>query len=297
MATKKYRCKVCGYIHEGEKAPEKCPVCQAPASEFELIEDSGSTAKKKGINKDGNAYILVYTTVIVVIVALLLSITSGALKARQNTNVELDKKKQILSSLPAVVLEDADAAQIYAENIKHIYVLDPNGDIKKDLDPVGDFNYAAGENELLIYMAEINQETKWIIPMNGKGLWGAIWGYIALDDDRNTVNGVFFSHASETPGLGANITTTAFRSQFEGKHLMQNGTFASIAVMKAGQHAAGQDQVDALSGGTITCKGVETMLRTSIAPYEPFLKKIETNVNNNRTTAEEPVAEEGGTTL
>lgn len=299
MATKKYRCKVCGYIHEGDKAPEKCPVCQAPASEFELIDDNGKAiTDKKGINKNSNAYILAYTTIIVVVVALLLSITSGALKARQNANVELDKKKQILSSLPTVVLEGADAAQIYAENIKHIYVLDQNGEIKKDLDPVKDFNYAPDENELLIYMAEINQETKWIIPMNGKGLWGAIWGYIALDDDRNTVNGVFFSHASETPGLGANITTTAFRSQFEGKHLMQNGSFASIAVMKAGQIAAGQDQVDALSGGTITSKGVETMLRTSIAPYEPFLKKVETIVNNNQTeTAEETVAEEGGTTL
>ena len=74
MATNKYKCKVCGYIHEGATAPEKCPVCQAPASEFELIE--GSEQKKKGINKNSNAYIMIYTTVIVVIVALLLSVTS-----------------------------------------------------------------------------------------------------------------------------------------------------------------------------------------------------------------------------
>ena len=259
MATRKYKCKVCGYIHEGDKAPEKCPVCQAPSSEFELMDETGAegtaSAKKKGINKNGNAYILTYTTIIVVIVALLLSITSGALKSRQNANVELDKKKQILSSLPALTLEGQDAAQLFANHIQHIYVLDANGMIVKDLDPVKDFNYAPAAGEILIYMAEVDNETKWIIPMNGKGLWGAIWGYIALDDDRNTVNGVFFSHASETPGLGANITTTAFRNQFNGKHIMQNGAFASIAVMKVGQKADGQDQVDALSGGTITSKG------------------------------------------
>ena len=269
MATNKYKCKVCGYIHEGTTAPEKCPVCQAPASEFELIE--GGEQKKKGINKNSNAYIMVYTTIIVVIVALLLSITSGALKSRQNANIELDKKKQILSSLPAVVLEGADAAQLFADNIKHIYILDETGEIIKDLDPVSDFNYAPQAGEYVIYMAEVEQTTKWIIPLYGKGLWGAIWGYIALDDDRNTINGVYFSHASETPGLGANIVMPAFRKPFIGKHIMQNGKFASIAIMKAGQSAEGQDQVDAISGGTITSKGVETMLRTSIAPYEPFL--------------------------
>lgn len=269
MATNKYKCKVCGYIHEGATAPEKCPVCQAPASEFELIE--GGEQKKKGINKNSNAYIMIYTTVIVVIVALLLSVTSGLLKERQNANVELDKKKQILSSLPEVVLEGADAAQLFVDNIKHIYILDNQGKIIKDLDPVKDFNYSVAEGEHLIYMAEVNQTTKWIIPLYGKGLWGAIWGYIALNDDRNTINGVYFSHAGETPGLGANIVTPAFRKPFEGKQIIKEGKFASIAIMKVGQTAEGQDQVDAISGGTITSKGVETMLHTSIAPYEPFL--------------------------
>lgn len=269
MATNKYKCKVCGYIHEGDTAPEKCPVCQASASEFECVE--GGEQKKKGINKNSNAYIMIYTTIIVVIVALLLSITSGALKSRQNANIELDKKKQILSSLPAVVLEGADAAQLFADNIKHIYILDETGEIIKDFDPVADFNYAPQEGEYVIYMAEVEQATKWIIPLYGKGLWGAIWGYIALDDDRNTINGVYFSHAGETPGLGANIVTPAFRQPFEGKQIIKNGKFASIAIMKVGQIAEGQDQVDAISGGTITSKGVESMLQTSIAPYEPFL--------------------------
>ena len=269
MATNKYKCKVCGYIHEGDAAPEKCPVCQAAASEFTLVE--GGEQKKKGINKNSNAYIMIYTTLIVVIVALLLSITSGALKSRQNANIELDKKKQILSSLPAVVLEGQDAAQLFADNIKHIYILDAAGQTTKVLDPVTDFNYQPTEGEYIIYMAEVEQSTKWIIPLYGKGLWGAIWGYIALDDDRNTVNGVYFSHAGETPGLGANIVTPLFRDPFVGKQIIKNGKFASIAIMKVGQTAEGQDQVDAISGGTITSKGVESMLQTSIAPYEAFL--------------------------
>lgn len=269
MATKKYRCKVCGYIHEGDTAPEKCPTCQAPASEFELI-DEGKPAKK-GINKNSNAYILTYTSAIVIIVALLLSITSGALKGRQNENVKLDTKKQILSSLPAIDLTQGDANEIYAKTIVAYQLLDADGKVAKELRPVEDFDVKAAEEQLPLYVANVDGETKYIIPMNGAGLWGAIWGYIALNDDKNTVYGVFFSHAGETPGLGANIATPKFQSQFEGKHIKNNGQFVSIAVMKAGQKADNQEQVDALSGGTITSKGVETMLKNSIGAYTAFL--------------------------
>ena len=284
MATKKYKCKVCGYIHEGANPPEKCPVCGVPASEFELI--SEEKPAKKGFDKNGNAYIMIYTTIIVVIVALLLSITSGALKERQAANIELDKKKQILSSLPAVNLENADAAAVFATNIKQIIVLNAAGEMVKDLDPVGDFNYNAQDDEVLIYKAEVDGATKWIIPLDGKGLWGAIWGYIALNDDKNTIYGVFFNHAGETPGLGANITTEDFCSQFEGKHIMNEGEFVSIAVMKVGQNAINQEQVNAISGGTITSKGVEDMLKESIGRYTQFLKAIDC-----QESAEEVISE------
>ena len=107
--------------------------------------------------------------------------------------------------------------------------------------------------------------------MNGAGLWGAIWGYMALNDDRNTVFGVFFNHAGETPGLGAEIVTEKFRNPFIGKELLKNGKFASIAIEKAGTKVEGRDQVDAISGGTITSKGVEAMLSSSLVNYENFL--------------------------
>ena len=290
MATKKYKCKVCGYIHEGANPPEKCPVCGVPASEFELI--SEEKPAKKGFDKNSNTYIMIYTTIIVVLVALLLSITSGALKERQAANIKLDTKKQILSSLPAIDVANVDAEQCFASTIEKIIVLnEKTGEVVKELDPVKDFDYKANSDsdELLIYKAEVDGATKWIIRLDGKGLWGAIWGYIALNDDKNTVYGVFFNHAGETPGLGANITTDAFCSQFEGKHIMQNGEFASIAVMKVGQKAESQDQVDAISGGTITSKGVELMLQTSVEKYTQFLKAIDCQ---KETTTEETNVEE-----
>ena len=209
--------------------------------------------------------------VIITIVSLLLSITSGSLKSFQEDNVRLDTKKQILNSLPGVELGE-DAAATYAATIKEYNMLDAEGNVVKKLDPVADFDIKAAEGEFPMYVAEVNGETKYILPMNGAGLWGAIWGYMALNDDRNTVFGVFFNHAGETPGLGAEIVTENFRNPFIGKHLLNaNNEFVSIAIEKAGTKVEGRDQVDAISGGTITSKGVETMLSTSLGNYEKFL--------------------------
>ena len=208
--------------------------------------------------------------VIITIVSLLLSITSGSLRSFQEDNVRLDTKKQILNSLPGIELGE-DAAATYAATIKEYNMLDAEGNVVKTLDPVADFDIKAEEGQFPMYVAEIDGETKYILPMNGAGLWGAIWGYMALNDDRNTVFGVFFNHAGETPGLGAEIVTEKFRNPFIGKELLKNGKFASIAIEKAGTKVEGRDQVDAISGGTITSKGVEAMLSSSLVNYENFL--------------------------
>ena len=208
--------------------------------------------------------------VIITIVSLLLSITSGSLRSFQEDNVRLDTKKQILNSLPGIELGE-DAAATYAATIKEYNMLDAEGNVVKKLDPVADFDVKAEEGQFPMYVAEIDGETKYILPMNGAGLWGAIWGYMALNDDRNTVFGVFFNHAGETPGLGAEIVTEKFRNPFIGKELLKNGKFASIAIEKAGTKVEGRDQVDAISGGTITSKGVEAMLSSSLVNYENFL--------------------------
>ena len=209
--------------------------------------------------------------VIITIVSLLLSITSGSLRSFQEDNVRLDTKKQILNSLPGIELGE-DAAATYAATIKEYNMLDAEGNVVKSLDPVADFDVKAEEGQFPMYVAEIDGETKYILPMNGAGLWGAIWGYMALNDDRNTGFGVFFNHAGETPGLGAEIVTENFRNPFIGKHLLNaENQFVSIAIEKAGTKVEGRDQVDAISGGTITSKGVETMLSTSLGNYEKFL--------------------------
>ena len=222
------------------------------------------------MNTNKNSYTLIYMVVIITIVSLLLSITLGSLRSFQEDNVRLDTKKQILNSLPGIELGE-DAAATYAATIKEYNMLDAEGNVVKTLDPVADFDVKAEEGQFPMYVAEIDGETKYILPMNGAGLWGAIWGYMALNDDRNTVFGVFFNHAGETPGLGAEIVTEKFRNPFIGKELLKNGKFASIAIEKAGTKVEGRDQVDAISGGTITSKGVEAMLSSSLVNYENFL--------------------------
>lgn len=219
------------------------------------------------MNTNSNAYTIVYASVMVVIVAFVLAFASSSLKDIQNKNVELDKMKQILSALN-VDVNGQDAEKIYKEYIKKDLILDVNGAIKKE---TGGFKLGESKDEFALFVAEVDGQTKYIIPLYGNGLWGAIWGYVALDDDKNTVYGTYFSHAGETPGLGAEIATTSFQTPFKGKHIMKDGQLVSIAVVKPGKTAAGQDYVDGISGGTITSIAVQDMLKNSLVRYTNFL--------------------------
>ncbi len=227
-----------------------------------------------------NSYTIIYAAVMVVIVALLLALVSSGLKETQTTNVKLDKKKQILSALQ-INLEDQDAAALYDQYIVKELVVNTKADILSevkgeafDIDIVKEAAKPLESRQLPIYVAQLEGQTKYIIPLRGAGLWGPIWGYVALNDDKNTVFGTYFSHASETPGLGAEISLPKFQQEFVGKHILNDrNEFVSIAVMKAGQKSDTQEQVDGISGGTITSKGVEAMLLNSIGQYEAFLIK------------------------
>ena len=232
------------------------------------------------MNTNNNGYTLIYAVVMVVVVALLLALVSSGLKDKQNENAALDKKKQILSSLK-VELEGQDAAALYNTLIVKELIVDVNAQTMSEVkgeafavDIIKEGAKKMEERKLPIYVAQIDGKSKYIIPVRGAGLWGPIWGYIALNDDKSTVYGTFFSHASETPGLGAEIALPAFQESFVGKHIMNDAKeFVSIAVMKAGQKAENMDQIDAIAGGTITSKGVEAMLLNSIGQYEAFLKQ------------------------
>ena len=262
----KFKCKVCGYIHEGNKAPDFCPVCQAPASEFEEIKEEGA-GQKKGLNRDSNIYTVLYAAVMVLVVAVVLAFTSQSLKSAQKANEDNDKRQQILRSINVSVAAN-EAETKFNELIT-------DGFVKKGsaFEQVGkDVAFTAIEaEEFPVFVANVNGETKYIMALHGAGLWGPIWGYISVDADKNTVYGTDFSHASETPGLGAEITKPAFSGQFAGKQLFKGNEFKSIAVVKKGKSADGQDYVDGISGGTITSQGVSAMLYNSLNSYVQFL--------------------------
>ena len=206
------------------------------------------------LNTNSNIYTFVYMTVVVIIVAVLLAVVSQALAPKQQANILLDKQKQILGALK-VDYAQADPAEVYYTLVQD--------------------TLKYGEME--VYVANLNGATKYILPLSGKGLWGGIGGYLALDEDKNTIYGVNFNHESETPGLGAKIVELEFRSQFEGKHIRNaEGAVVSVAVLKAGKHAEGQEQVDAISGATITSTGVSTMLNEELVNnYVEFLNEKE----------------------
>ncbi len=260
MATKKFRCKVCGYVHEGDKAPDVCPVCGAPASEFEEISD------KKGFDTNSNNYTLIYATVLVIIVALVLALTSSLLKSFQEENVRLDKKKQILSSLK-IDAKAGDPATLYEQYIKNDMIIDAEGNVIAE-----NGGFDKGSEALVVYVAEVDGQTKYVIPVYGAGLWGAIWGYVSLNDDKNTVYGTYFSHASETPGLGAEIATSDFQQKFESKKV-SDGNEVKLSVVKNGKVQNPEYEVDGISGGTITSTGVSNMLHGVLGQYTKFLNK------------------------
>ena len=128
------------------------------------------------------------------------------------------------------------------------------------------------EGRLHVFECEVDGQKKYVIPVYGAGLWGPIWGYIGLNEDKNSVYGVYFSHAGETPGLGAEITTPKFQGQFAGKKVF-DGANVGLSVVKNGRVANPDYEVDGISGGTITSQGVDAMLKDCLKPYEKFLNK------------------------
>lgn len=266
----KYKCKVCGYIHEGNKAPDVCPVCAAPASDFEEMKDEAAADKKKGLDRDSNVYTVVYASVMVVLVAVVLAFTSQSLRTFQQKNEENDKRQQILRSINVTVPANEAEAK-YSELIKEAFLVNENGEKVEGDAFAADVVKAAAEHQYPVFVANVDGQPKYIMALHGAGLWGPLWGYISVDSDRNTVYGADFSHQGETPGLGAEIAKPAFSNKFKGKKLFMDGTFKSIAVVKPGKSVAGQDYVDGISGGTITSQGVQAMLFNSLNGYVKFL--------------------------
>ena len=240
MATKKYKCKVCGYIHEGDKAPDVCPLCAAPSSDFEEIKPE----KKGGMNRDSNAYTIIYASVMVLLVAVVLAFTSQSLRSFQKKNEDNDKRQQILRSIN-VSVPASEAETKYNELIKDAFLVNENGEKVE-----GDA-FTATPEQHPVFVANVDGKTKYIMALSGAGLWGPLWGYLSVDDNKDTIFGTDFSHA--------------------GEKLFANGQFKSVAIVKPGKSVAGQDYVDGISGGTITSQGVDKMLFNSLNGYVKFL--------------------------
>ena len=224
------------------------------------------------MNTNSNSYTIIYASVMVVIVAFLLAFVSSSLRETQNKNVQLDTKKQILAALNIKNVEDADAE--YQKYVKGDMLMNVDGTLTEN---TGEFatNYekeAKEQQRLHVFVCEVDGQTKYVVPVYGAGLWGAIWGYIALNEDKDTVYGTCFSHASETPGLGAEIATEHFQNEFVGKKTLEDGSIA-LGVVKNGKVEKPEYQVDGISGGTITSVGVDAMLKACLGSYMSFLTK------------------------
>lgn len=283
MATKKFRCKVCGYIHEGDAAPEKCPICQSPSSDFEEITESGvggaSITSKKRLNTNSNTYTIIYSSIIVVVVAFLMAFVFQALKPAQDANVALDKKKQILAALNIRDLTDEQAAAEYAKDITADKIIDATGKTVSKGSEGGEecgfklnsADYKAGK--LALFVCKVNGETKYVMPVYGMGLWGPIWGYIAVNADKTTVFGAYFNHESETAGLGAEIKdNAAWQEQFKGKKIFKNGSDnVALSVLKKSDVKDPTTQCDGVTGATLTSNGVSAMLKDCLSKYKTFL--------------------------
>ena len=228
------------------------------------------------INKNSNAYIIIYTVVMVTIVGALLAFLATSLKPMQDANVLNEQKSSIMkafgeadASFDEVVtmgrLSAGEFAEVSeAQDVAEVFAMLGN---RKALSEATD--------NLPIFKMEKDGVTKYVLPIVGKGLWGDIWGYVALQQTEGNVviTGIVMDHAGETPGLGAEIATLKVQQMFEGKALYNaEGAFA-VRMQKGG--AQNEHQVDAITGGTKTCDGVNAMLETSIGKYESFLRATE----------------------
>jgi Na+-transporting NADH:ubiquinone oxidoreductase subunit C len=244
-----------------------------------------------------NSYTIIYSIVMVVVVAAVLAFVSLSLKDKQNENISNEKKQYLLASVGLGADANFDSV------IKSAVVVDGNGKIinTADSDVAKSEAFAISTSEqntkikamatlapeaqeaakaelrLPVFIADLPDGSQaYIFSAYGAGLWGPIWGWVSLKTDFSTIVGVKFDHQGETPGLGAEIATPKFSNQFIGKEIFANGEFTSVAIVKGGVKEGSTNQVDAISGGTITSKALETSILNWFEAYLPYIKSLQT---------------------
>ena len=235
------------------------------------------------MNTNKNSYTIIYASVMVIIVAFLLAFVSSALKPTQDKNVALDKKKQILAALNIRNLEKSKIEAQYAQVVTADMVITADGQIvkageNKDQDGFKVENKDINAKNLPVYYCKVGDEIKYVVPMTGRGLWGGLWGYVAVNSDLKTVYGAYVSHESETAGLGALIAEEKFQNQFKGKSIFAEGdsTTVALTVVKKGKIEAGKEdyQVDGVTGATLTSVGVANMVNQGLQQYVGFFQEL-----------------------
>ena len=231
-----------------------------------------------------NKYVFILT--ITVVCSLLLSLVSEVLKERQDKNIAIDRKKNILSAVGVDITEFSilDIDQYFIDNIDTL-IITPEGSLVDNISiaslleqengQTGEIKYFDQKQEefLPVYTEKVSNAI--IVPVSGKGLWGSLYGYFALDADNfSTVRGITFYKHKETPGLGAEISEKWFQSNFIGKEIYANDILISINVTKAGlADKTALYEVDGISGATITSNGVTDLLKRDLKRYKPYFIK------------------------
>jgi len=221
------------------------------------------------INRESNGYVIGFSIVMVVVVGTLLAGVAMALQPIQKANVRNEKMQNILQSTGMEISRD-DAGKAFKDIVVKRVILDFYGNVVEGSEMSNSDPIESG-NEL----CDVKGDTYYVAPVQGQGLWAAIWGYVSIKSDGTTVKGAVFDHKSETPGLGAEIAYKPFQNQFIDKQIAKNGAYTSISVIKPGP-SLDEQTVDGISGGTFTSAGVDEMLKRTLVVYYNFLSK-----NNN----------------
>lgn len=238
------------------------------------------------MDRNSNGYTFMFAAIMVVVVGALLAFAATSLKDLQDENVKKEKMQNILASV-GVVVDREQAASEFSKVIKEQLALKADGSVDEstkafDIDLKSELSKKVEDQRFPLYVAEQEGKKFFIVPLRGAGLWDAIWGYVALEEDLNTIKGTVFDHKGETPGLGAEITQKWFQDRFVGEKIMnQSGEIVGVTVAKGNTDPSKDDnKVDAISGATITGDGVTNMIKERLSNYKNYFagqKKLAIN--------------------
>ncbi len=229
------------------------------------------------MDRNSNIYTFVFAIIMVVVVAAALAFTATTLKPLQAENVRQEKMQNILSTI-GINISRKEASEQFSQYVKQELALNADGTVNEEVDAfkvelMKETKKSKEEQAFPLYIAEKDGKTFYVIPLFGAGLWKEIWGYIALDSDKNTIIGASFDHAGETAGLGAEINQSWYEDQYIGKKIFdENNNFVSVKAVKGGAKAGDMHAVDAISGGTITSDGVSNMVEERLGNYLQYFK-------------------------